>query len=188
MLFAGAITIIKKFQSTPACERATLERSAAPVMTWFQSTPACERATRAETIPAAAFFVSIHARVRAGDWRGRQTRCWHRGFNPRPRASGRLDLFTPVHEREQFQSTPACERATCAVSPGPILHMFQSTPACERATTDAVPDGLHGAFQSTPACERATAQFVQTVPSDAFQSTPACERATCDCFCIAIWS
>ncbi len=56
-----------KFQSTPACERATLKVRGMYDARMFQSTPACERAT----------------------YEGNQIAVYSGRFNPRPRVSGR---------------------------------------------------------------------------------------------------
>ena len=53
-----------KFQSTPACERATVDwRAVGNVVEQFQSTPACERATAFTPTISRDLAVSIHARV-----------------------------------------------------------------------------------------------------------------------------
>ena len=90
----------------------------------FQSTPACERATRAWLRHDGGCNVSIHARVRAGDFRLVFLRLTLVSFNPRPRASGRLAVALAVALRVAlFQSTPACERATCFQSPNCQDHL-----------------------------------------------------------------
>ena len=65
-----------------------------------------------------------------------QAGCGGDGFNPRPRVSGRPHIGVVV-AGYQFQSTPACERATKPIDDADKSAMFQSTPACERATSGA---------------------------------------------------
>ena len=105
------------FQSTPACERATRQPDHRVCQPEFQSTPACERATHVEAVAIDVGHVSIHARVRAGDepydTSGTTPAC----FNPRPRASGRLQqgFFTAhhfivsIHARVRAGDRPAAQ-------------------------------------------------------------------------------
>ena len=84
---------------------------------------------------AALVDVSIHARVRAGDVPGKM--------------SGALS--------SEFQSTPACERATTDTQLG--LMFWQVSIHARVRAGDIGRRLLHSSrkrFQSTPACERAT--------------------------------
>ena len=114
VLFAVAFDP-KPFQSAPACERATSGFSGRAVRaTAFQSAPACERATPA--VPDARLPLD--------------------GFNPRPRASGR-----PVDGlRSAWENNVSIRARVRAGDPAPrdriqIDNQFQSAPACERATS-----------------------------------------------------
>ena len=171
------------FQSAPACERATriggLQRDDADdvsirarvragdlaARSWrserrqFQSAPACERATTPDRAPIQRRR-RFNPRPRAS---GRHVQasgaaCTDACFNPRPRASGRPRRERSPHlGHDQFQSAPACERATCGSQPM-RQHASVSIRARVRAGDLRPLDAAHAAvrFQSAPACERAT--------------------------------
>ena len=72
-------------------------------------------------------------------------------FNPRPRVSGRPITADDLRDHRQFQSTPACERATEYGYTQRTLRRFQSTPACERATAGTWPAmPLYAGFNPRP--------------------------------------
>ena len=58
------------------------------------------------------------------------------GFNPRPLTSGRPAAIEADLIDDEFQSTPAHERATFMPAMASRPAKFQSTPAHERATVE----------------------------------------------------
>ena len=147
----------------------------------FQSTPACERATRSSSAWAP----------------------WRCGFNPRPRASGRRlwcrcsMSVSPVsiHARVRagdvansastltatgFQSTPACERATCQPRKrGPRRRRFNPRPrASGRRFMCNTEQHWLACFNPRPRASGRLGQPCRHRYPALFQSTPACERAT----------
>jgi len=148
---------LQKFQSTPACERATMlgvtsvgvsasfnprpRASGRPkpgaLAVWprgFQSTPACERATIEMGQDEGPKSVSIHARVRAGDETRRKALRASASFNPRPRASGRPNRRFQSSSFWSFNPRPRASGRRMVCCNLCSSSVFQSTPACERAT------------------------------------------------------
>jgi len=176
-----------KFQSTPACERATLASWCALRDLLFQSTPACERATRAiRRLPSSLVFQSTPACERAtvlfagaitivkfqstpaceratrasARWRSARGR-----FNPRPRASGRRQpssqrrgiCVVSIHARVRAGDSSRME--PCAGSKG-----FNPRPRASGRPACGPDHPRPMAFQSTPACERATREPARSFP------------------------
>ena len=213
------------FQSAPACERATPRRGsqfsrqsvvsirarvragdfALQMHAWtirgcFNPRPRASGRRRCTTALQPFIAVSIRARVRAGDRRRSSRRTASRAcFNPRPRASGRRRIGAT--RSAQFQSAPACERATrTAVTIGRCFNprprasgrhsqavqaaasrcCFNPRPRASGRRQVAVRCVLtYAMFQSAPACERATCSSRERAAAECvFQSAPACERAT----------
>ncbi len=193
----------RRFQSAPACERATSGRGGrADRYACFNPRP---RASGRRSLVYHVVYlcsVSIRARVRAGDISPPNMCSGFLSFNPRPRASGRQGGRAESHKEHVFQSAPACERATHALPSGiagnevsirarvragdlnlrhnyRFASLFQSAPACERATRSLRSCRPRG-HVSIRARVRAgdTLGIERALVRVWFQSAPACERAT----------
>ena len=117
------------FQSTPPCEGATQSAWKKAGISRFQSTPPCEGATTTKGAMASEAIVSIHAPVRGGDPSRYEAINFTNefqstppcegatiayisglflrlGFNPRPRARGRLNRLPTLFYYQSFNPRP----------------------------------------------------------------------------------
>jgi len=170
----------KKFQSTPAHERATFPNPVLVSLTTFQSTPAHERATPSAqaTVQPACSFQSTPAHERA----------------TKPKQ--------PPILHKWFQSTPAHERATWSdldgVDPYEVsIHARSRAGDLDTLSTEILCNGFNPrpltsgrradgrlsnsqiiGFNPRPLTSGRLSTTRTTGPTKTFQSTPAHERAT----------